>query len=340
VENLTLRMDYINLHENRFLLEDFDSLFESLPDEIDPLGLNNFDSIFEEDLLTKNESPALSEDSGFQGIDPYLIMQVNQNEHNEAEVLNKENTILETKNRIQSIEREHSYSQSISSRSSLSSFDEIYKNDEDNEVIQVANDLDKECILDNFFPVLSNNVDSTMTENIDYSNNNNDIQLLEDDDGKFSYVNEKGVKVVVDKSRKNAEMARLNRRRKKRYVSNLEAETKSLRVRNKKLMEYKSKSQNQIHELQSEVAYLRSVINNDSMISSVLKSISNNPDVELKKQNLFKNKFTNMTSSISGKHGPSSENQREFNGGVCLHISNNKVGLEFCSSCNKEQSLE
>ncbi|XP_057291357.1 uncharacterized protein LOC130613993 [Hydractinia symbiolongicarpus] len=159
-------------------------------------------------------------------------------------------------------------------------------------------------------------------------------------ESKFKYVNENGTLVTVDKSRKNAEMAKLNRERKKRYVSNLEAEIKSLRNRNNKLAADKSISENKIKVLENEVKYLRSVLHNRTILSSLVRSISTIPEIQLnihnKENSEAQAKQPKFVEHLPGKRMPSVEMfNAEYDGGVCLHVSKNKVAIELCAECNQ-----
>lgn len=74
-------------------------------------------------------------------------------------------------------------------------------------------------------------------------------------------------------SSKNALMARENRRRKKKYVSNLEDTVASLRRDNKKLTLIMDSQSSHITELKNEVKYLKSVIANSGDISRLIRNI-------------------------------------------------------------------
>jgi len=162
------------------------------------------------------------------------------------------------------------------------------------------------------------------------------IDIIKCDDETFSYKDENGKITVVDRSRKNAEMAKINRQRKKRYTSNLEAEVKSLRGRNEKLTHLKNKQESKIKTLQDEVLYLMSVIRNQTKLSSVLRAVSSVPGISI--GNSSTTELPPNAEQLSGKTGPDCIEKLEYSGGVCLHVSEDKVSLEFCSNCNKKQS--
>ena len=176
-----------------------------------------------------------------------------------------------------------------------------------------------------------------ISENLNVQSTETDLNIIQCDDHTFSYKNEEGHVIVVDKSRKNAEMARLNRQRKKRYIAKLESEVKDLNKQNSKLSQIKSQQESKIDSLENEVEYLMSVIRNQTMLSSVLKAVSSAPGVHL---NIL-GKSKKLSERLPGKRMMvdkiEDEENSKYSGGVCVHVSDNKVSLEFCSTCNQEQ---
>ncbi|KAK3583155.1 hypothetical protein CHS0354_027566 [Potamilus streckersoni] len=79
---------------------------------------------------------------------------------------------------------------------------------------------------------------------------------------------------------RNAVMARENRERKKKHLQTLETNIKYLTEENKKLKECSASQKDKIDSLQNEVIYLRSVIANESSLSSVLNKIVNVPGLK------------------------------------------------------------
>ena len=123
----------------------------------------------------------------------------------------------------------------------------------------------------------------------------------------------------MDKSHKNAIAARENRLKKKRYVDGLEKQNKTLLSENARLHKTQDKLENKVSSLASEVAYLKSVLFNQSALSGLLKKIG--PDAKVR------------LSSTSFK----SREQRSLqpaSGGVCLHVNGKDASLEFCSRCS------
>ena len=139
---------------------------------------------------------------------------------------------------------------------------------------------------------------------------------------------------VLQKNRKNAEAARQNRIKKKKYVEGLEKECSSLKRDNVVLKTRCHEFQSRCQKLQSEVAYLRGVLANDSVLGSLIQNIPGVPGVRL-------------TSSFGKRSPPTASEPGSSNGGakrrrlgatgagVCLHVSKDVVSLEFCENCSK-----
>lgn len=139
-------------------------------------------------------------------------------------------------------------------------------------------------------------------------------------------------KEQIDRNRKNAEAARLNRQKKKRYVEDLEKSCSTLKTENVILKTKCHEFQQRCIRLQSEVQYLKSVLMNESTLSSLIQNI---PDI----------KGIKLSSSFSRKRPLLSENTENpakrpkpnsHSGGVCLHVAKDAVSLEFCANCSKQ----
>lgn len=193
---------------------------------------------------------------------------------------------------------------------------------------------------------------------------------------------------------RNAIAARENRQRKKDYISGLEKNVKELSTENNIL---KSKLKNvsiDVQSLMMEVKYLKSVLANQSTLSSLLKNISDVPGVQFTKSqsiddldytsdddvplvqitssqgntkkgtkraasSTFLDKNKNKCQKIDHDYASTTSTEstlqparrppvktakkpglevisRSSDSGVCLHVSNNKVSLEFCGHCNQK----
>lgn len=137
---------------------------------------------------------------------------------------------------------------------------------------------------------------------------------------------------VTDRSRKNAESARLNRIKKKQYVEGLEKERSSLKTENVILKTRCHELGQNVKKLQSEVEYLKSVLANESTLSSLIKNIPSTPNVRLSSS------FSRKRPNPDSKSSPSLAKRAKpvlYSGGVCLHVSDSDISLEFCQHCSK-----
>ena len=158
---------------------------------------------------------------------------------------------------------------------------------------------------------------------------------------------------------RNAIMARLNRQRKKRYVGNLESEVSTLRKQNTSLLAENSDLKVSISKCREELTYLRHVLENQSMLSSVIKAVSCVPGVNLRGVVKASDKVDKSENKASGKgrfgniakqeglnegngihQGESSSAQKSNGSGVCLHIQKENVSIEFCHHCNLHSTSE
>jgi len=137
----------------------------------------------------------------------------------------------------------------------------------------------------------------------------------------------------VEKNRKNAEAARQNRQKKKKYLESLEHERISMKAENVVLKTKCRELQENVKKLNEEVAYLKSVLENQSTLASLIQNIPNAPNVKLTSS------FARKRPNEGGRSvGTSVKRARKdiTTGGVCLHVSKDVVSLEFCASCSKQ----
>ena len=137
----------------------------------------------------------------------------------------------------------------------------------------------------------------------------------------------------MDKSKKNALAARLNRQKKKEYVHGLENKVGELTSENDTLRRRHEKMESEVLRLRNEVEYLKSVIANQSTLSNILENLPGITGVTLSPSMARKRSPTSQTSA----------NQRQakcpkmgaHSGGVCIHVGKgSKASLEFCSQCS------
>lgn len=157
------------------------------------------------------------------------------------------------------------------------------------------------------------------------------------EDQKSSLVaNESFCESQVEKNRKNAEAARQNRLKKKRYVEELEKEHSDVKKENVILKTKCHEFQQRCQRLQSEVEYLKSVIANESTLSSLIQNIPNVPNVKLSSS--FTSRKRPLTTPDDGASASkrSRPPKKTTSGGVCLHVAKDVVSLEFCQHCSKQ----
>lgn len=177
---------------------------------------------------------------------------------------------------------------------------------------------------------------------------------------------------------RNAIIARENRERKKQYIKQLECSLEEIKVENYDLTARLDAKTKHCKFLQKEVQYLRNVLANQSCIAALLQNIHatqgvafnsslttsvNSENRDLQERPLDENDNFEKTSKgtyvrASGSHKNIKINQGESKvddfispltpcpsqdgvnsaGGVCLHVSNNKVSLELCAQCSENAS--
>ena len=153
----------------------------------------------------------------------------------------------------------------------------------------------------------------------------------------------------VPPSRKAAVQAKINREKKKAYIESLEREKFLLQQENGSLKQRSQRLEKERDELAEEAAYLRRVLFNDSHLAGMLSNIGNTPNIKLSVRNVP----PVSTDSASRKRSCSSENiDHDYSsksrktsitgasasavtaaGGVCLHVHQDNVTVEFCRHC-------
>ncbi|KAH6922810.1 hypothetical protein HPB50_019315 [Hyalomma asiaticum] len=134
---------------------------------------------------------------------------------------------------------------------------------------------------------------------------------------------------------KNAIAARENRIKKKMYVNKLERSVRQLSTENAALKKQTQEMSSEIEELSEEVQYLRSVLCNSDEIAALVRSIrSVRPSLAttLKNGTPMKRERVDDHDYVctGGKRRAPVDNRA---GGVCIHVANGAVSLEFCHRC-------
>ncbi|XP_077154741.1 CREB/ATF bZIP transcription factor [Ranitomeya variabilis] len=136
---------------------------------------------------------------------------------------------------------------------------------------------------------------------------------------------------------KNAVAARLNRLRKKEYVSGLERTVARLSEENVRLEQERRGLGVRVRELESEARYLRAVLANDSALSQLLSRLTGLGGVKLS-TSLFRDpsaKPDDHDYALPGLASTVLQEEEEVapSAGVCLHVDKEKVSVEFCPAC-------
>ena len=144
---------------------------------------------------------------------------------------------------------------------------------------------------------------------------------------------------IAVRNKKAAIQARVNRQKKKKYMQELEESVANLKKENEVLRKSSGKLNKEKNALEEEVLYLRSVLVNDSALSSLLKNIGNVESVNLSSSFSSQRKrqacLDHDYQLPAKKLRVSLHNQKKLGGGVCLHVDKDQVSLEFCSKCAK-----
>ncbi|XP_031574687.1 uncharacterized protein LOC116308415 [Actinia tenebrosa] len=165
-----------------------------------------------------------------------------------------------------------------------------------------------------------------------------------------------------EKNKKNAIAARENRLKKKKYIESIEIENGELKQENAVLKAKDIKQSKAVEKLENEVAYLKNVIANQSTLSALLKSVVSTPGISFTSsfapQELmhtsapaidvdddktddddddtrrYKTRGSRKRNLDAATPCSPKKRCRDVKGGVCLHVNQDKVSLEFCEECS------
>lgn len=135
---------------------------------------------------------------------------------------------------------------------------------------------------------------------------------------------------------KNAIAARLNRLKKKEYVSSLEKKVGLLSSENGGLKRQNSELTKRVEELEDETRYLRAVLANESMLAQLLSRLSGVNGMKLS-SSLFQGCEANEHDYALPEKRIKVEESKSA-GGVCLHVDKDRVSVEFCTKCAQRAS--
>ena len=160
-------------------------------------------------------------------------------------------------------------------------------------------------------------------------------------------------------SKTQAEKAKQQRERKKKYIQELEDTIETLKRDKAMLKQASTQLHDKIEGLQDEIHYLKGVIQNQSELATILRSVANTPGISIScgvlqdsggsdgKAN--KRKYNDHAEDSGEKdcnmhHKRNKRKKEESSGdkisstdaGVCVHVQSGKVSLEFCAECSKK----
>ena len=139
-----------------------------------------------------------------------------------------------------------------------------------------------------------------------------------------------------ERNRKNAIAAKQNREKKKLYMSSLENEAATLKAEMTVLKQQNKDLESCNSRLEKEVSYLRAVLANQSTLSSLLAKIPTTEGVHLtssfnRGKRDVRSGDDDLCASLNKKRVKFDE---QMAAGVCLHVANDRVSLEFCAECS------
>ncbi|KAL1266545.1 hypothetical protein QQF64_002220 [Cirrhinus molitorella] len=136
---------------------------------------------------------------------------------------------------------------------------------------------------------------------------------------------------------KNAIAARMNRLKKKEYVSGLEQRVGSLTTENRVLKQENGNLNKRVEELENETRYLRAVLANESMLAQLLSRLSGVNGMKFS-TSLFQETNENDHDYAMPRKRVKVED-KDTAGGICLHVDKDHVSVEFCTKCAESSSL-
>ncbi|CAL9703562.1 unnamed protein product [Knipowitschia caucasica] len=137
---------------------------------------------------------------------------------------------------------------------------------------------------------------------------------------------------------KNAIAARLNRIKKKEYVSSLERKVAGLSTENGALKQENSQLTKRVDELEDETRYLRAVLANESTLAQLLARLSGVNGMKLS-SSLFQGAGGSSDHDYAlPRKRARVEEKGDTGGGVCLHVDRDHVSVEFCPKCAQRAS--
>ncbi|KAI7793819.1 CREB/ATF bZIP transcription factor isoform X1 [Triplophysa rosa] len=136
---------------------------------------------------------------------------------------------------------------------------------------------------------------------------------------------------------KNAIAARINRLKKKEYVSGLEQRVGSLTSENRILKQENGNLNKRVEELENETRYLRAVLANESMLAQLLSRLSGVNGMKFSSSLFQESNENDHDYAIPSKNAKVED--KGTAGGICLHVDKDHVSVELCTKCAEMSSL-
>jgi hypothetical protein len=136
---------------------------------------------------------------------------------------------------------------------------------------------------------------------------------------------------AFEKSRKNAIIAKRNREKKKALMDEMEKQCHQLSKDNSHLESDNGKLRYRVKTLEEEVYYLKSVLANDSALSTVLSGLKNVGKLRFS-NSLDQSKHVQHKESVDAPSSTTTNQPKS--GGICVHIDRHqRASVEKCSDC-------
>ena len=147
------------------------------------------------------------------------------------------------------------------------------------------------------------------------------------------------IDAVIERNKKNAIQARINRQKKKDRGDQLQQQIDEMKDKNDILEKKVGQLVQDKNEMANEIHYLRNVLANQSMLAGLLKNINHTPNLQLRSS--FYDEQPSVGSkrhADDGADAPAEKISKQEtvppSAGVCLHVDQQLVSLEFCSTCS------
>jgi len=151
---------------------------------------------------------------------------------------------------------------------------------------------------------------------------------------------------------KNAVLARINREKKKAYISSLERQVDDLKSENASMKEASVRARSDADSLVAELDYLKAMLFSQSKLAHLLKNINGD---SLSIPILLSSTFAHDRVSKDGNKKRISSEDHEYarsqsdrkysrvsttisNAGVCLHVNGERLSLEMCRHCSQQSA--